>query len=63
MYKVKNVHDVDAGEVLYFLPDGHWELPGGALTLSDQEGPTLPVPEPTLRHAARYTAGKPAAYR
>lgn len=42
------------------LPDGHGELPGGTLALSDQEGPTFPLPEPAFCHTAGYSTGKPA---
>lgn len=42
------------------LPDGHGELSGGALALSDQEGPTFPVPEPAFCYAAGYSTGKPS---
>lgn len=42
------------------LPDGHGELPGGALALPDQEGPTFPLPEPAFCHTAGYSPGEPA---
>lgn len=48
------------GSLVNVLPDGHGELSRGALTLSDQKGPTFPVSESTFCHTARYTTGKPA---